>query len=230
MQRANREGDCDALALERIPDVGANGVVDLVDSGMIAHVILDLVDHGGIGKIDQKDFYFWLRQNTLGRGGRSEKRILHAIGWVLILDSDANPHRMDVRWVMEIDDGVANHLVVRDVQINGVIGAQARRPPVNLHHFGKALAYLQPVTDFVGPVNLDRYSADDPGKQILPRKSDDDCDDSGASEKPFQLRFGMITGTQDKKKRDQKNDPADDLTKKMRDQCLPFLFEIEIPN
>src|SRR6266550_3789684 len=155
MQRANREGDCDALARERRPDVGANGVVDLVDSGMIAHVILDLVDHGGIGKIDEKNFYLRFGENALRTGGPSDKRILHAIGWVLILDSDANTHRMDVRWVMEIDDGVANHLVVRDVQIDGVIGAQARRPPVNLHHFGKALAYLQPVTDLIGPVNLD---------------------------------------------------------------------------
>jgi hypothetical protein len=33
-----------------------------------------------------------------------------------------------------------------------------------------------------------------------------------------------------KKKRDQKNDPADDFTEKMGDRSLPFLFEIEIPN
>src|SRR5438552_7485737 len=137
---------------------------------------------------------------------------------------------MDFRWIVEVDDLVANHLVVRDIEINAVIRAQPRRTPVDLHHFGKALAYLQPVADFVGAVELDRYAADDPGKQILPRKSDNDRDDPGAREKPFQLRFGVITGTQDKKKRDQENNAAYDLAEKMRDWRLSFLFEIEIPH
>ena len=155
IQRANREGNCDALTLEFIPNIGAHGVVDLVDSRMIAHVVLDLIDHGGIGKIDQKNFYLRLGQHAVGRGGRSKKGILHTIGWIFILDSNANPHRMDFRWVMEIDDRVANHLVVRDVEINGVVRTQPRGPPVNLHHFGKALAYLQPVANLIGPVKLD---------------------------------------------------------------------------
>src|SRR5438046_8606227 len=40
----------------------------------------------------------------------------------------------------------------------------------------------------------------------------------------------MVAVTQDKKQYDQENDSTDNLTKKMRNQCLPFLFEIEIPN
>ena len=63
MQCANGEGNGDALALELVPDVGADGVVDLVDSGMIAHVELDLVDHGVIGEIDQENSYRRLSQN-----------------------------------------------------------------------------------------------------------------------------------------------------------------------
>src|SRR6266581_5448541 len=221
MQRANREGDCDALALERIPDVGANGVVDLVDSGMIAHVILDLVDHGGIGKIDEKNFYLRFGENALRTGGCSEKRILHAIGWVLILDSDANPHRMDLRWVMKIDDRLANDLVVWDIQINSVVCPQPCRAPVDLHDFSEALAHLQPVAHFIGPVNLNRYAGDDSAEKILPGESENDRDDPGAGEQSFQLRFSVIAGTQDKKKRDQKNHPADDFTKKMRNRGLP---------
>src|SRR5437762_5888472 len=107
---------------------------------MIAHVELDLVDHSEIGEIDQKDSYFWLCQDTVSRGRSSKKRILYPIGSVLILDPDANSHCMDLRRVMEIDNRVANHLVIRDIEINAVIRAQPRRPPVNLHHFGKALA------------------------------------------------------------------------------------------
>ena len=54
MQCANREGNGDPLAFELVPDIRAHGVVDFIDSGVIAHVELDLVDHSGIGKIDQK--------------------------------------------------------------------------------------------------------------------------------------------------------------------------------
>src|SRR5437667_5333144 len=54
LQCPNREGDRDALPLEFIPNVCTNRVVDLVDPGMIAHVELDLVDHGEIGEIDEK--------------------------------------------------------------------------------------------------------------------------------------------------------------------------------
>ncbi len=100
---------------------------------------------------------------------------------------------------MEIDDLVANHLVIRDVEINVVIRTQPRRTPVNLHHFGKALAHLQPVADFVGPVNLDRYAANDPSEQILPSKTDDDRNDAGAREQSFQLPLSVIAEAQDKK-------------------------------
>src|SRR5512133_1326051 len=40
----------------------------------------------------------------------------------------------------------------------------------------------------------------------------------------------MVAVAQDKQQYDQKNDAADNLTKKMRNRCLPFLFEIEIPD
>src|ERR1700675_4991228 len=59
MQRPNRERNCNALPLEFVPHARANGVIDLIDSGMVAHVELDLVDHSEIGKVDQKNFYLW---------------------------------------------------------------------------------------------------------------------------------------------------------------------------
>ena len=155
MQCANREGDSNPLAFELIPDIGAHRVVDFIDSGVIAHIEFDLVDHSELGKIDQKNFDLWFRQDTLRCRRCLAERVLHAVRCILILDSNANPHRMDFGWIVKIDDGVAHHLVVWDVQINPVIGAQPGRAPVNLHYFGKALAHLQPVADLVGPVNLD---------------------------------------------------------------------------
>ena len=54
MQCANGKGNGDALALQlRTPNVGANGVVDFVNRGVIAHVEFDLVDDGVIGEIDE---------------------------------------------------------------------------------------------------------------------------------------------------------------------------------
>ena len=100
MQCANREGDGDALALEFVPNIGANRVIDFVDPGMVAHIELDLVDHSGLGKIDQENSHFWLWQDAVSRGCGAEKRILHAIWAVFILHSNANPHRVDFRWIV----------------------------------------------------------------------------------------------------------------------------------
>ena len=40
----------------------------------------------------------------------------------------------------------------------------------------------------------------------------------------------MVAVTQDKQQYNQENDPAGNLTEKMRDWRVPFLFEIKIPN
>ena len=109
---------------------------------MIAHVILDFVDHGEIRKIDQKDLHFRLGQNTVSRRSCSKQRVLHQIGWVFVFNANTNPHGVDFRRIVEIDYLVAHHLVVRDVEINAVVRTQSRRTPVNLHYFGKALVYL----------------------------------------------------------------------------------------
>src|SRR4029453_4717106 len=122
-----------------IPNVGAHGVVDFVDSGVIAHIKFDLVDHSGIGKVDQKHFYLRFWQNALRRRSRSEKCILYTIWRVFVLPPDPNSHGVDFGRVMKIDDGVTDHLIVWDVEINGVVGAQAGRTPVDLHDLSKAL-------------------------------------------------------------------------------------------
>jgi len=91
---------------------------------MIAHVELDLVDHSEIGEIDQKDFYFWLSRTPSAEDAARKSASFTRIGSVFVLDPDANSHRMDFGWIVEVDNLVANHLVVRDIEINAVIGAQ----------------------------------------------------------------------------------------------------------
>src|SRR6266516_6629667 len=103
---------------------------------------------------------------------------------------------MDFGRVVEINDGVTNHLIFQYVEINGVIGAQSCRTTVDLHHLGKTVADLQPVADFVRAINLNRYAADDAGEEILPSEAQDDCDYSRTRQQPFQLRFGVIAVAQ----------------------------------
>ena len=131
---------------------------------------------------------------------------------------------------MQINDLVAHHLVVRDVEINVVVRAEPGGTPVDLTHFGKALPYLQPVTDLIGPINLNGYSANDSGEEILSGKADNDCDHPGPCQQSFQLCFGVVAVTQNKEQDDQEDDSADDLTQKMRNGCMPLLFEIKVPN
>src|SRR6202022_79583 len=54
LQCAYRKRNVDSLAFQFVPDIGADGVVGLIDSGMVAHVIFYFVDHGGVPKIDQE--------------------------------------------------------------------------------------------------------------------------------------------------------------------------------
>ena len=138
LQCANREGNGDALALQLVPHIGAHGVVGLVDPGVIAHVEFDLVGHGVIGEVDQEHFDRGIRNNVFSALRGPPQRIFHAVGWALVFDANTNPHGMDLGRIVQIDDLVAHHLVVRDVEINVVVGAQPRGTPVDLTHFGKA--------------------------------------------------------------------------------------------
>ena len=230
LQGANGERNCDAPSLQLIPNVGPNGIVSLVDSGVIAHVVFDLVDHGVIGKVDQEHSHRGIGNNVFGALRRTRERFFDEIGWVLVFNANTNPHGVKFRRVMEIDDLVAHHLVVRNVEVNVVIRTQASGTPVDLAHFGVGVAHLQPVPKLVGPVNLNRDAADDSGEQILPSKADDDCDDSRAREQSFQLRFSVIAVAQHKEQYHQENYSTDNLAKKMRNRCLAFLCKIEIPN
>ena len=137
---------------------------------------------------------------------------------------------MDLGRIVQIDDLVAHHLVVRDVEVNVVVRAEPRGTPVDLTHFPVGIAHLQPITELVGPIKLNRYATDDAGEQILSSEAYNDCDHAGSGKQSLQLRFSMVSVAQDQEQGDQEYDTADDLTKKMWNRCLAFLFEIEVPD
>src|SRR5436190_12299895 len=116
---------------------------------------------------------------------------------------------------MKINDLVAHHLVVWDVEIDVVVGAEPSGTPIDLTHFAVGVAHFQPIADLVRPIDLDRYAANDPCKEILPREAQDDCNNAGTCQQAFQLGLGVIAVTQNEKQYDQEDDTADYLPQKM---------------
>src|SRR5262249_40024635 len=102
----------------------------------------------------------------------------------------------------QINDLVAHHLVVRDVEINVVVRTKPGGTPVDFTHLTEGVAHLQPVADLVWPIDLDRYAANDPSKKILAREAENDCDHARARQQSFQLRLGVIAVTQNKQQDD----------------------------
>ena len=149
------------LTFQFVPNICANGVVHLVDRGMIAHVEFDLIDDSVIAEIDEKDFWRRISQHELSVSGCAHERILNAIGWGFVVDANANPHRVHLSRVMQVDDGFPDDFVVWNVEVNTVVCTQAGGAPVDLHDFGEAIAHLQPVAYLVGPANLQRDAGKD---------------------------------------------------------------------
>ena len=230
VQCANGERNGDALALQLVPDITAHRVVGLVDPGVIAHVEFDLVRHGIIGEVDQEHPNRGIGQDVFGPLRGTSERIFHPIWRYTVIDAYPDPHGVDFSRIVQINDLVAHHLVVGDIEINVVVRAKPGGTPVDLTHFAVGVAHLQPITDLKWPINLDRYAADDSGEQILPGETDNDCDHPGSRQQSFQLCFGVVAVTENKEQDDQEDDSADYLTQKMRNGCLSFLFEIKIPN
>ena len=124
LQRPDRERDGEPLPFKLVPNVGAHSVVDLVDSGVITHVKLDLVNDGVLAEIDQKDFYRRMSQDSVGARSRAGQHVLYQIGRHPILEPDTDTHSVDFSRIMEIDDRLLDDFVVWNVEIDGIVRAQ----------------------------------------------------------------------------------------------------------
>ena len=131
---------------------------------MITHVKLDLVGHSVISEIDQENFYRGAGKDTRCTGSSSKKRIFYAIRRHIVIHPNPNAHGVDLGRVMEVDDHLTNHLVVRNIEVDVVVGAQPGGAPVDLHDFSEALAYLQPVAYFVRSIDLQGDAGNDPAE------------------------------------------------------------------
>src|SRR5205814_8360629 len=68
------------------------------------------------------------------------------------------------------------------------------------------------------------------GQPILPGETDEDYNDASTRQQSLQLRFSMVAVAQDEEQHSQKNYSSDNLTQKLWNRCLTFLFEREVPN
>src|ERR1041384_3619608 len=130
---------------------------------------------------------------------------------------------------MEIDDRMARDLIVRDIEINPVVGAQPRGAPVDLHHFREPILDMEPVADLVRLADLKRDTGDDAAEQILGREAEHNRGDARPSEDAAQLSFRVITDAQDDKQSDQVNEERDDLAKEMWNRRAPLFLPVRIP-
>ena len=73
---------------------------------------------------------------------------------MFVINTHANAHGVDLRGIVQINNRLPYDLVVGDVEINGVVRAETGGAPVDLHHFGEAIADLQPVADLVRTADL----------------------------------------------------------------------------
>src|SRR5437667_12159446 len=124
LQRPDRERDGEPLPFKLVPNVGAHSVVDLVDSGVITRVKLDLVNDGVFAEIDQEDFHSRMHQDSVGARSRAGQHVLYQIGRHPILEPDTDTHSVDFSRIMEIEDRLFNDLVIWNVEIECVVRAQ----------------------------------------------------------------------------------------------------------
>ena len=230
MQRADGKRNGDALALQFVPNIGPDGVIGFIDPGMISHVKLDLVDDGMVGEVDEKNSDRRILQHVGGIGSGPEERVFHPVRRHRVIDPDANAHGMNFGGIMQVDDGLADDLIVRDIEVNAVVGAQTGGAPVDLHDLGVILADVQPVPDLVGPVDLQRHPGNDAAEQILPGETDDDGDDARARQEALEFAVGVIAGPENNEQGDQEKQEGRDFTQEVGNRRLLSPFEIKIPD
>ena len=213
-----------------VPDVGPDGILRLVDGGVIAHIKLDFVGQGVIAEIDQEDFNRRFLEDFVSAAGSSLEHIFNLVRRHAVIYPDADAHGVHFRRIMQIGDGLPGELVIRDVEVDPVVGAKADRAPVDFHDLGVSDPDLQPVTDAEGSIDLKRSAGNDPPEEVLAGEAEDDGDDPGSGEEGLQLALRMVSDAEDNEDCDEKDEQRHDFADEMRDWDLPALFEIEIPD
>ena len=196
---------------------------------MTEHVELDLVVDREIAKVFQEYFGLGFLLHPLGVESGLEEGVLHFVRRNVVIDPDDDPHRVQLLRIMQVDDRLADNLIIRDVEVNRVVRPESGRAPIDLHDLGKVFADLEPIAHFVGLIDLQRHAGDDAAEEILGRKGEDDGGGAGGREEAAQLSFRMVAEAQDKEERDQENDECDYFAEKLWDDRLATLFEIKIP-
>src|SRR5262249_31108337 len=111
-----------------------------------------------------------------------------------------------------------------------VVRTKPGRTPVDLPHLSICVTHLQPIADFVGPVDLQRHAGNDAAEEILTGKAENECDKTGPDDDAFELALGVITEAEHEKQRDQKQNERDEFAQKMRNRRLLAPPKVKIPD
>ena len=183
----------------------------------------------GIAEILQKNLRRRLCQYPRRLGCSAKERVLHSIWRRAVVGSDIDPHRVQRGRIMQIDDGLLDDLVVRQLEIDPVIRAQPGRSPIDFDHLSELVADLEPIAQFIRRPDLKRHAREDTAEQILRGETKDDRGHAGAGEQSLQLRLGVITDTQDEQERDKKKAERNRVAQESRDDDVTPLFVVIIP-
>ena len=225
---ADGEGDLDAVTAQAVPDVGADGIADVVVLSLIHEPELDFVFDGRVAKVFQKDFGTGFRRDAFGVGNGVQQNILHARRGCRVINSHRDAHGMLFGRAVEVDDGFAGHFAVRNFDADVVVGDEPGGAPVDFHDLGETVVDAQPVALDVRFANLDGHAGDDVADQVLHRQTDHHRRDAWRDEQFLDAL--VVKKKQDEKRREQQDEDAAHLGQEFRHFDLVAFLEINLPD
>ena len=228
LEGADGEGNAQAAALGLIPDVGADGVADVVEARFVIHRELDLVEDGGVAEVLEEDLHGRGREHAGGAGGGAHHAVFDEVWRCAVVEADGDAHGVLARRVGEIRDGGADDRLVRDVEVDVVVGAQPGGAPVHLDDFGVLLVHDEPVAGLEGLADLERDAGDDIGERLLHGKAEHHRRRARRGEGRRDVR-GVAKVEQDPEQRRDEEQHGEDLPEEFRGLDLLLALEPALP-
>ncbi len=123
LDRANRERDFQAASLGFVPDVGADGVTDVVERGLVFDPRLDFVGDGRVREIGEENLGWREGENTSCSGCCGYQCFSDRVGWGLVVEPDPDSDSVLAIGMGEVRDGGTDNSFVGNIQVNVVRGS-----------------------------------------------------------------------------------------------------------
>ena len=145
LDSADGEGDFDAVPVEAVPDIGADGVADFIVQIVIVHPELDVVFHGVIAEVFEINCGPGFRRDAFGVGAGVKEDVFDAGGRDGIINTYRDAHGVAARGEIEVDDELFGDVAVGDLDGDVINGAHAGGAPVDVDDLGILVIDEKPV-------------------------------------------------------------------------------------